>query len=159
MNSTRGRRRILRRGAVAVEFAIMAPVLLMIAVWMCEGARLYEVKAELATAAREGARLAAMDRRDLTGEGQTTNDKIINDIRSFLNTSGLPGDATSVYITNADNPNVTFDLDDPVNDLEFFELRVELPYSEVRPLILWEGENLTLVARLTFRNARAVMVE
>ena len=159
MNKTRGRSESLRRGAVAVEMAVIAPVMLMITVWMCEGARLYEVQSELATAAREGARLAAMDRKDLIGEGQTTNDKIINDVRNFLNTSGLPGDAASVYITVPDYPEMPFDLDDPANDLQFFELRVELPYAEVRPLILWGGDDLTLVAQLTFRNSRAVMVQ
>ena len=159
MNNIRGRKRISRPGAVAVEFAVMAPVLLMITVWMCEGARLYEVQAELSTAAREGARLAAMDRKDLVGDGQTTNDKIINDVRNFLNTSGLPGDAAGVYITDPNNPQMPFDLDDPANDLQLFELRVELPYSEVRPLILWGGDDLTLAARLTFRNSRAVMVQ
>ena len=150
---------ILRRGAVAVEFAIIAPLMLMITVWMCEGARLYEVQAELSTAAREGARLAAMDRKDLIGEGETTNDKIANDVRSFLTTSGLPGDAATVSITDAENPGAPFDMDDSANDLKFFVLRVELPYSEVRPLILWGGDDLNLVAQLTFRNSRAVMVQ
>ena len=142
-----------------MEFALVAPLLMLTAIWMCEGARLYEVQAQLSTAAREGARLAAMDRKDLTGAGQTTNDKIINDVRSFLNTSGLPGDATSIYITNFDNPEITFDLDDPNNDLEFFQLRLELPYSEIKPLIIWGGNGLVLSSRLTFRNARAVMVQ
>ena len=100
-----------------------------------------------------------MDRKDLVGDGQTTTDKIINDVRNFLNTSGLPGDAAGVYITDPNNPQMPFDLDDPANDLQLFELRVELPYSEVRPLILWGGDDLTLAARLTFRNSRAVMVQ
>ena len=52
-----------------------------------------------------------------------------------------------------------FDLDDPANDLELFQLRVELPYSEIRPLIIWGGENLVLTSALTFRNARAEMVQ
>ncbi len=142
-----------------MEFAIIAPVMLMITIWMCEGARLYEVQSELSTAAREGARLAAMDRQDLIGEGETTNDKITNDVRNFLNTSGIPGDYASVYIVHADDPCVTFDMDDPANDLQFFELRVELPYEAVRPLILWGGDDLTLVAKLTFRNSRAVIVQ
>ena len=142
-----------------MEFAVVAPVLLTAAIWMCEGARLYEVQAKLSTAAREGARLAAMDRKDLIGEGQTTNAKIINDVRSYLNTSGLPGDVAGIYITHHDNPQLPFDLDDPDNDLDFFQLRVELPYDEVRPLILWGGDDLILTSCLTFRNARAVMVQ
>ena len=144
---------------MAVEFAVVAPVLVMVAVWMCEGARLYEVHATLSTAAREGARLAAMDRRDLIGEGQTTNDKIINDVRSYLNCSGLPGEIVDIAITEADDPFTTFDLDDPANDLELFQLRVDLPYSEIRPLIIWGGEDLVLSSHLTFRNARAEVVQ
>jgi hypothetical protein len=140
-----------------VELAFVLPLLLMTSIWMCEAARLYEVQAELSTAAREGARLAAMDRKDLTSEGQTTNDKIDNDVRSFLNTSGLPGDIADISITDADSPGAPFDLDDPANDLKFFQLRIELPYSEVRPLIIWGGDGLILSSQLTFRNARAEM--
>src|SRR4030067_683679 len=59
-----------RRGAVAVEFAIVAPLLLSILFGMVELTRMFEVQNLLDTAAREGDRLAGMDREGLLQEGQ-----------------------------------------------------------------------------------------
>ena len=48
------RRTTSRRGAVAVEFAAVAPVLLAVVVGMLELSRVYTVQNTLETAAREG---------------------------------------------------------------------------------------------------------
>ena len=45
------------RGAVAVEFAVMAPMLLSIVVGLMEVNRAYDAQNLMQTAAREGARL------------------------------------------------------------------------------------------------------
>ncbi len=145
-----------RRGSVVVEFAFLAPVLVVLVLGMAEASRLLDIQNHLATAARQGSRLAAMDRTDMLGDGQTTNQKITDDIQNFLDACGLPGDQASVIISGVDSPGAPFDLDDPANDLELFQVLVEMPYSAVNPL---GSPDATLTAKVVFRNARAAIVQ
>ena len=50
-----------QRGAVAVEFALLAPVLVMILLGIMEFGRAYNVQISLSNAAREGARVMAIN--------------------------------------------------------------------------------------------------
>lgn len=52
--------RVTERGAVAVEFAILAPVLIMILMGIMEFGRVYNTQATLTNAAREGVRVMAL---------------------------------------------------------------------------------------------------
>lgn len=49
------------RGAVAVEFALLAPVLIMLLLGIMEFGRAYNVQISLSNAAREGARVMAIN--------------------------------------------------------------------------------------------------
>ena len=49
------------RGAVAVEFALLAPVLVMILLGIMEFGRAYNVQVSLSSAAREGVRVMAIN--------------------------------------------------------------------------------------------------
>lgn len=49
------------RGAVAVEFALLAPVLIMLVLGIMEFSRAYNVQLLLSTAAREGVRVMAIN--------------------------------------------------------------------------------------------------
>lgn len=49
------------RGAVAVEFALLAPVLVMLLLGIMEFGRAYNVQASLTNAAREGVRVMAIN--------------------------------------------------------------------------------------------------
>ena len=49
------------RGAVAVEFALLAPVLVMLLLGIMEFGRAYNVQASLSSAAREGVRVMAIN--------------------------------------------------------------------------------------------------
>ena len=153
--TTRGRER--RRGAVAVEFAFVAPVLLTIVLGIIEVSRLYESQNMLQTAAREGARLAGMDRSNMLQPGQSTNDKIASDLQSQLGSLGIPADKVNVSITDHESPGQDFDLDDPSNDLKLFDLTIEVPYSEMSVVPIPEANDFGLSATITFRNGRAVL--
>lgn len=148
-----------RRGAAAVEFAIVAPVFVAIVLGVSQASRLFEAQNQMAVAVREGARLAAMDRTGLLSEGQTTNSKIATDIQNYLTANGLAGDQADVFIVDPTDHTTMFDLDDPANDLALFEVRVELPYSSLSG----DGDTLTddwkLSAKIVFRNARAMIVQ
>jgi Flp pilus assembly protein TadG len=145
-----------RRGAVSVELAMVAPIFVAIIAGLALAARILDAQTQLANAARLGARLATMDRTNLLSDGQTTNDKITQDIRTFLTASQLPGSAAEVFIVDPADHTTPFDLDNPANDMQYFELRVEIPYSQLGGAV---GENWNMSSKVVFRNARAPIVQ
>jgi Flp pilus assembly protein TadG len=147
-----------RRGAVAVEFAAVAPILLAIMVGMLELSRVYSVQNTLETAAREGARFASLDRTGMLLEGQTANQKLVNDVKNFLAATGINKTDITVTVVDAETEE-SFDLDDPDNDLKLFQIRIAIPYSKVSysPVKHYQEDNLS--AALTFRNGRATLSE
>lgn len=151
--STMPRRK--RRGAVAVEFACVAPLLLAVIVGMLELSRLYSVQNFLEAAAREGARFAGLDRSGLMLGNQTANEKLITDVKNYLGSNNIDPAAVTVSVVKASDPEQDFDLDDPENALELFQVRVVVPYSEVCYASLQRPDDYNLSAVLTFRNGRA----
>jgi len=149
-------KRSRRRGAVAVEFAFVAPVFIAIMLVTFEASRLIRVQAELTAAAREGARLVSMDRRTLLADGESLNGRVEEEIRTYLDLHRLSGDAATVTIADANDINVPFDLNNSVNDLGYFQIRVELPYSQITSLNLSALENGAVTGQVVFRNARAI---
>jgi len=146
-----------RRGAVAVEFAFIAPVLLSIVFGVLELTRIYDAQYLLETAAREGARFAAMDRDGMVNDGETANSKITEDIKNFLETAGLPRDQLQVDILDHADPTQTFDLDDPANDLALFDVEIKIPYSSVAHTPVDPNSDYNLTGSITFRNGRATL--
>ena len=146
-----------RRGAVAVEFAAIMPMLLAIILGMIEVNKIYESQNLLSTAAREGARFASMDRDDMDFGGQTGNQKLVDDVKTFLEANGIPRDEISVDIKDYENPSLDFDIDDPDNDLRLFEVNVSVDYSAVSFTPVNPGNDYSLNASVTFRNGRATI--
>lgn len=105
--------RIRRRGAAAVEFALVAPLFILLLLGMIEVGRAIMVQQIITNASREGARSAVLD-------GATATD-----VETFVNT----------YLTNASLPaaTVTFPQGDP-ESAGFgapVEVRVQLNYGQV----------------------------
>lgn len=119
-----------RRGTATVEFAIMLPLLLMILLGTIEFGNALNASKRMISAAKSGARFASMDWTDKLAEGETPNQKVLRDVRNFLDASGLPGDAATVTITHAED-NTEFDLSDADNNLELFRVEVLLPYNAI----------------------------
>jgi Flp pilus assembly protein TadG len=142
-----------RRGAVAVETALVLPVFVTLVLGISQASRWLETQNILSSVAREGARMAAMDRGNVLDSGDSTNEKIEADIKNFLKASGIAGDDASVYIVDPADHTTPMDLDAPENQLELFELRVELPFSSVTGAGTGTGSNL--VSKIVFRNAPA----
>jgi Flp pilus assembly protein TadG len=135
-----------------VEFALIAPVMVLIMAGMVETGRLIDTQMMMAGAAREGARLASMD-RDGLATGTSTNDKVEQDVKNFLAASGLDEDDVTVSITAVDE-DTAFDLDDPDNSQELFELTVETPFSAALGLGPDSTDDRGLEASVVFRNGR-----
>ncbi len=158
MNNTRyAQAKPSRQGAVAVEFAFVAPVLLTLMLGVIEVNRTYEAQNLLETAAREGARFASMDREGLVPDGMTSNQKMVQDMEMFLESNGIPGDSIAITVTHADDPTLDFDIDDPANDLLLFEVRVTVDYSAVSYTSVDVGDDYALSASVIFRNGRATI--
>ena len=147
--------RMERKGAVAVEFAVVAPMLLAIVVGLIELSRVYDVQNVIETAAREGARFAASDRSGMTEEGQTANAKLTTDVLNLLASSGIPTSEVVVTIIDPENPGVEFDLDNPANDLRLFEVHIDIPYSAISYTPVSPSDDYSLSASITFRNGNA----
>ena len=172
MTRKRTRRKSERRAAVAVEFAFVAPVFVVLLVGMQQAASLYDTQGQLKTAAREGARLASMDRDGILMAGETTNQRMESDIRAYLNANGLPGDDVTVHIAQVDanndgdvdmggasDPYVDFDVDDSDNNLKNFQVRVELDYEDLGGTSMPGMSEFKFGATVVFRNARAALVQ
>lgn len=153
------RRRPRRRGAVAVEFAIVAPVLLAVVFGMIELSRMIEAQNMLDIAAREGARFATMDHEGMLQGGETANQKLVEDVKDYLASNGIPRDDISVSIVKHGTTEETFDLDDPDNALELFDVNVSVQYSAVRYSHVNFQSDYTLTGSVTFRNGVATVSE
>lgn len=148
-----------RRGAATVELAFLAPLFVMIALGVSELGRAVNATSHLTAAIREAGRLACMDFDDLIPTGMDANQKIENDIRAFLNATGMPGDGATITITHADGPNAgtTFDLSSSENYLELFRIDASLPYSAVSVVPLSFMEDNPISATIVFRRGRVNM--
>jgi hypothetical protein len=159
-----GRRRRLsraaRRGTVTVEFAFVAPIFIVTLLGVAEASRALSMQNKLASAAREGARIAAMDRTNFLDEGETANDKLIDDVEHLLKANGIDPAAgqLQIAILDHDNPEQTFDLDDPANDYRLFDVRIRLPYNAMTSFTFPGAEEYRFEASVTFRNARSTLI-
>jgi Flp pilus assembly protein TadG len=145
-----------RRAAVAVEFAFVAPVLIGTALGIIELTRAYDAQNLMETAAREGARFASMDREGMLADGETTNSKLIEDVKNFLASSGIDPDDVQVTVTDAENGG-PFDLDNPANDLKLFKVEISVPYSGISYTPVSEANDFSMMASIVFRNGRATL--
>jgi Flp pilus assembly protein TadG len=145
-----------RRAAVAVEFAFVAPFLIGTALGIIELTRAYDAQNLIETAAREGARFASMDREGMLGEGETTNSKLIEDVKNFLSSSGIDAENVDVTVTDAETGE-PFDLDDVANDLKLFKVEISIPYSSISYTPVSESNDFAMKAAIVFRNGRATL--
>jgi hypothetical protein len=148
-----------RKGAVAVEFAIVAPILVALTFALISLGRAFEMQNLLEVAAREGARFASMDREGMLEPNESATDKLIEDVKNFLNSNGIPLDDIVVEVKDFEDPDQDFDLDDPSNDLKLFEVKVSVDWSCVSLMPVSAGADYPLIASVVFRNGRATLSE
>lgn len=144
-----------RRGAVAVEFAVISPMLLAIVLGLVEVNRIYETQNLLEMGAREGARYASINREGLNTNGLSGNQKITLDVLNFLEANGLPREGLTVEVKDHQSPGQDFDIDDPDNELRLFSVQVSVDYSDVSFTPVKVTDDFALGASVTFRNGPA----
>lgn len=132
--------RINRRGASAVEFAVVAPVFLLLVLGMVEYGRMVMVQQVITNATREGARAAALD--------GATNDSVTDVVVEFGQQASITINPSDVTVTPSDPGNAAFG--EPV------EVEVSLPFSQVSwlPSPMYLGGK-SLVAKTVMRREAA----
>lgn len=147
----------IRQGAVAVEFALVAPILLAIVLGTIQVGRAFEMQNLLEVAAREGARFASMDRDELLDPSEDATQKLKDDVENFLAANDVPRDGITVDVKDFENPTDDFDIDDPDNDLKLFVVEISVPWSSVSVMPVAAGSDHALTANVVFRNGRATI--
>ncbi len=125
---SRRRKPFTRRGAVSVEFAILAPVLLGLLMVTTAISDMYDAANTLQMAVRHGGRLGGLGSLNFT-DTTPTNDRIADDIRAFLNSAGLQGEGAMIQITNPDTGEPIPNLDDAVDPVPYYQVDVTMPYD------------------------------
>ncbi len=132
----RNRGQPTRRGTAAVEFALLAPLLLTLLLGVWEVGRLAHVQQLVSNAAREGGRQAST--------GRKTTAQVQQVVLDYLTSAGISVADATVTLTNLTDPSRS----DPMtaNQLDRFEITVTLPFNNVR----WALVNqITSVTNLT----------
>jgi Flp pilus assembly protein TadG len=114
-----------RRGTVAVEAAIVLPLLLIMMLGIWEVGRIIQVQQILVNSAREGARLAAGGYVNGT---PVTSTVVKQSVRDYLQAAGLPSAAVSgaeIELLCLESPGWT----DPADalPLDKFQVKVKIP--------------------------------
>ncbi|MFO0918310.1 MAG: TadE family protein [Planctomycetaceae bacterium] len=150
-----------RRGAAAVEFALVAPVFVALVIGAIQAGFNLDSTTKMYAAIRQSGRLASLDYDSKLLPNQSINAKIIQDIKNSLTAEGLPGDKMSVSITYADGAKEgsSFDLGDPNNDLLNFRIGVAVNYSDVNSKSVLPSNMNSLNASVVFRKGRSALVE
>lgn len=142
-------RRFGRRGAAAVEAAVVLPVILVLMLGVWEVGRLVQVTMTLTAAAREGARIAAGGTNSGSGTPVTAS-AVQQAVRDYLEAAGLPLTAVNgadVQVTNRSANNWT----DPGYALpgDAFSVSITIPPGTAFNSLHWlTGRRLTSVDRL-----------
>ncbi len=143
-----------RHGVAAVEFALIAPLMVMCLMGLWEFGRMVQVMQVLFNAAREGARQAATSSDTLASIKANVQTYIQNAEPSITNVTGY-----NMTYTNVTNPSNT----DPstANQLDRFSISVTLPFNNVRWLTLsyFVPSGTTLTATVDWYSMRDVPVQ
>jgi Flp pilus assembly protein TadG len=102
-----------RRGAAAVEFAVVSPLLVMLLLGVIEFGRMSMVQQAITTAAREGAREAIVD--------GSTESQVRSTVNSYLAAGGIRGATVTL----------TPDLGGTVHHGEAVSVSVSIPFAQV----------------------------
>ena len=127
-------KRTQRRGAAAVEMALVLPVFITMTFFSIEAGHALNVSQKLESVVRDGGRLAMKDvDPSLLPGGMTSNQKVTNDIKNMLKAEGYPATNIVVSIVHADGATVgqTFDLALVANQYKLMKISVSIPYADV----------------------------
>lgn len=149
-----------RRGSATVEFALVAPILIALIMGGIETGFNFDTTHKMYAAVRQSGRLASMDNTQKLLPNQTSNEKVMLDIKNALKAEGMPGDSAIVTITHATGTSEgdTFDLTSSANDLKYFRIKVTIPYAAVNTDNFLPSTVSQLSASVVFRKGKTSLV-
>lgn len=124
-----------RKATATVELAVILPFLLPLLLGVWEVGRLLEAQQILSNAAREGGRHAATGNATATEVRQVVIDYLVNNKIPIANAK-----VTIENLTSSSRP-------DPIdaNQLDQFRITVEIPFNEVRWILLDQITNVDTI--------------
>lgn len=137
------RRRQKRRGAAAVEFALVATVFFMFVFAIFEIGRLVMLQQIMGEACRQGARRAILE--------NASESAIVTQVEDRLEANSIPGATVTITWSNkATQPNMAnLGFQDPLT------VRATVPYSDVSWLVpTWVVQGAVMEAQATMRVER-----
>ena len=145
-----------RRGAAAVEFALIAPVFVALIVGVLDTLTAMHGMSLMNQALREGGRLAATDWSAVTPDGVSPNQKVEQDIRNFLDAAGMNTSTLTIAITYAEGSKQgqPFKLGGADSYHQLFQIRAHLPNSPTNFFTSSITQGQGLSARVVFRAGR-----
>lgn len=149
-----------RQGSTTVEFALIAPFLIALIMGGIETGFNFDSTHKMYAAVRQSGRLASMDNTEKLLPNQTSNQKVILDIKNALKAEGMPGDAAVVTITHANGASEgsNFDLTSAANDLKYFRIKVTIPYTALNTDNFLPSTLSQLSASVVFRKGKTSLV-
>lgn len=152
------RRQTNRRGVVAVEAAMVLPLLLILMLGVWEVGRMVQVNQVMVNAAREGARVAAGGNISTGNNGVNSTDVDValvqQAVRDYMTSAGLPSAAVSgaqISLTNLSGAGWTNPVDANPNDA--FRVTVTIPSGTPFNSLKW-----VLASSITSMNSLSVNV-
>ena len=131
-----------RRGAAAVEFALVLLPLMTIVMGILESGRLTSAETIVVNSAREGARLAVLSGSTIGTSTSTGSTEVNYCVRQYLDAALLPSSAATISVSDLDAPSVT-DLTQ-ANAGDRIEVTVSIPFSSVAWTTPWFFGKATL---------------
>jgi Flp pilus assembly protein TadG len=136
-----GARQPVRRGAAAVELAMLLPVFRIFISGLWEVGRIAEIQQILNEAARQGGRQASTS--------LVTSSNVQQVVTTFLQNANVPTGHVTINVDNLTHPGVDADV---AAQLDQFRVTVSIPFSDVRwvALPLVTNSSTTLTAQATW---------
>ncbi len=124
-----------RRGAAAVELAVVLPLLLLLLMGVWEVGRLVEVQQLITNSAREAGRQAST--------GAKTTDQVIQAAKDYLARAGLTTTNVTVTVDNLTDSS----RNDPTTaeQLDHYRVTVSIPFNDVRWIFLNQITSVTTI--------------
>lgn len=141
----------VRRGAVAVEAAVVLPLLIIMMLGVWEVGRLVQVNQMVINAAREGARLAAGGYVNGTA---VTSAMVTTAVKDYLASAGLPAAASSgAQVTLNCQASPSWSNPSSAAPLDNFQVTVTIPAGAAFDSLRW-----SMLNRITSANQMSATV-
>jgi Flp pilus assembly protein TadG len=138
----------VRRGAVAVECALILPFLMMVILGIIECGQVMTSEEIITNASREGARLASLGGSTIGTSTSTGANEVNYRVRSYLIAGGIPSSAATITVT---------DLDGAVSDLPLsttgdrIQVTASVPFKKIAWSTPWYFGSATLTSSSIMR--------